>query len=254
MTNVRIERLEVEGAPAVRVVIDRADKLNALNSYLIDAVTAAFASLAAEADLRAVVLEGAGPKSWVVGADIAEMAGLDGPAAATFIARLHGAMRAIRDLPAPVIAKVHGFALGAGMELAAACDLRIASTAARFGMPEVQVGLPSVIEASLLPRLMGLGRAGRLMLTGEVIDAERAFAWGFVEEVVAPDALDGAVDAALADLCRAGVHAVRRQKRLLRQWEAMTPDAAAEASIAEFAASFETDEPTVMLSAFTKKP
>ncbi len=143
-------------------------------------------------------------------------------------------------------------ALGGGMELASACDLRIASDDARFGMPEVHVGLPSVIEASLLPGLMGAGRAGRLMLTGEVIDAKRAFEWGFVEEVVAPDGLDDAVNAVLESICRAGPQAVRQQKSLLRQWEGMTRDAAAEASVAAFARAFHGDEPTTLLSAFSR--
>ena len=120
-------------------------------------------------------------------------------------------------------------------------------------MPEVQVGLPSVIEASLLPGLMGRGRAARLMLTGEVIDAQRAYEWGFVEEVVAPDKLADAVDAVLGDLCRAGPLAVRSQKRLMRQWEAMTPDAAAEASIATFVGTFEADEARQRLGTFANR-
>ncbi len=195
-----------------------------------------------------------GSWAWVGGADIVEMAVLTPKTAREFISNLHGAMRAVRDLPAPVIAKLDGFALGGGMELAAACDLRVASTNARFGMPEVQVGLPSVIEASLLPRLMGSGRAGRLMLTGEVIDAERAFAWGFVEEVVTPENLDAAVDAVLGHLCRSGIYALRSQKKLLRQWEAVSPDQAAEASVAVFGDAFETDEPGSRLAKFVKRP
>lgn len=247
---VRVLRSEVDGAPVATVTIDRAAKLNALNTPLISQLRRVFEDLAGDDALHAVVLEGAGDRAWVVGADIVEMSALDKTSAAAFIVGLNDAMRAIRNLPAPVVAKLHGFALGAGMELAASCDLRVASTAARFGMPEVQVGLPSVITASLLPRLMGAGRAGRLMLTGEVIDAKRAYEWGVVEDVVAPAELDAAVGAVIGDLCRAGIHAVRCQKRLLRKWEGLTPDAAAEASVPVFADSFDTDEPASRLAAF----
>ena len=180
MGEVQIRPSNVADDKVVEVVVNRSEKLNALDTLLIANIAKSFRYLRQDDELRAVVLSGAG-KAWVVGADIKEMATLDRHTAATFISNLHDAMLSIRDLPVPVIAKVHGFALGGGMELAAACDLRIASDDARFGMPEVHVGLPSVIEASLLPGLMGAGRAGRLMLTGEVIDAKRAFEWGFVE-------------------------------------------------------------------------
>jgi len=254
MGDVAVTRMQVEGGDVARVVIDRSDKLNALDSPLIAKVTEAFEGLASDAALHAVVLDGAGDKAWVGGADIKEMAGLSAGTAADFITRLHLAMRAVRDLPAPVIARLDGYALGAGMELAAACDMRIASTNAHFGMPEVQVGLPSVIEASLLPRLMGLGRAVRLMLTGEVINAERAYEWGFVEEVVAPDVLDTAVETALGHLCRAGIQAVRAQKRLHRHWEGVSPDQAAEDSVQVFAESYASGEPTERLGAFVNRP
>ena len=251
MGEVHVSASKVLGHKVVDVVVDRSAKLNALDTPLIADIAKSFRDLAQDDGVRAVVLSGAG-KAWNVGADIKEMAVLNEHTAATFISHLHDAMLSIRDLPVPVIAKVHGLALGAGMELASACDLRIASDDARFGMPEVQVGLPSVIEASLLPGLMGAGRAGRLMLTGEVIGARRAFEWGFVEEVVAPDRLDNAVNAVLESICRAGPLAVRQQKRLLRQWEGLTRDAAAEASVVDFARAFHGDEPTTLLSAFPR--
>src|SRR5256885_7405093 len=95
-----------------------------------------------------------------------------------------------RRLPVPVIARIEGWALGAGLELAAACDLRVASSRAMFGMPEVRVGIPSVVEAALLPQLIGHGRARRLLLTGEAIDAETGLAWGLVDAVAPPHGLD----------------------------------------------------------------
>ncbi|HJO75520.1 MAG TPA: enoyl-CoA hydratase-related protein, partial [Rhodospirillales bacterium] len=110
-----------------------------------------------DGDLRAVVLTGKGEKAFIGGADISEMADLTPETAETFITGLHGASAALRRLPVPVVARIQGYCLGGGMEVAAACDMRIASESAVFGMPEVALGLPSVIEAALFPRLIGDG-------------------------------------------------------------------------------------------------
>src|ERR1700680_1812409 len=123
------------------------------------------------------------------------MAELDAAGAEASITELHHAITAVRAIPVPVIARINGYCLGAGLELAAACDLRVASDNAVFGMPEVKVGMPSVIEAALLPRLIGWGQAARLLLLGESISAAEALEIGLVETVVAPAELDGAVEA-----------------------------------------------------------
>lgn len=116
-----------------------------------------------------MVLTGAGDKSFIGGADIREMAALTPATAETFITRLHAMCACLRDLPVPVIARINGYAIGAGLEVAAACDLRVASNSAVFGMPEVKVGIPSVIEAALLPSLIGWGRTRELLYLGENI-------------------------------------------------------------------------------------
>ena len=130
--------------------------------------------------------DGAGTKAFIGGANIFEMATLDAAHAEGFITLVHRCCNAVRELPVPVIARVNGYALGAGLEVAAACDLRIASSNAVFGMPEVKVGIPSVVEAALLPGLIGWARTRELLLFGENIDAATALAWGLVEQVVAP--------------------------------------------------------------------
>ena len=251
MGRVHVKWVDIQEKPVARVEIDRAEKLNALDTSLISAIGAEFDTLAEDDVLQAVVLEGT-EKAWVVGADINEMSGLNRCSAEKFIRNLHNTMLKIRNLPVPVIAKISGYALGAGMELAAACDIRISSYSAYFGMPEVQVGLPSVIEASLLPRLMGAGRASRLMLTGELIDAQTAFDWGFVEEVVPDSGLDQATQSVLLNICNAGPNAIRIQKRLLREWETVAPDSSAESSIEIFAGAFDDDEPKNRLVEFLK--
>src|SRR5579863_3547573 len=193
----RIELETIDRNPSGRVAwvtVDHPGKLNVLNRQLIDELIRTIRSLAGDDKLRAVVLTGAGERAFIGGADIRDLATLDRSTATEFIAALHLACEALRDLPVPVIARIHGFALGAGLEVAAACDLRIASEHARFGMPEVRVGIPSVIEAALLPGLIGWGRTRRLLLTAETIDAATAQSWGLVEEVVPADQLDAAVE------------------------------------------------------------
>ena len=133
------------------------------------------------------------------------------------------------------------------------CDLRVATTRAKFGMPEVKVGLPSVVEAALIPPLIGFGRARELLMLGEIIDADTALRWGLIERMVAPAALDTEVEAMVTALLAAGPHALRRQKALMQAWEKLPPDAAIQAGIDAFIATYDTDEPTRMLSAFVKR-
>src|SRR6202000_818253 len=145
---------------------------NVFSSAMMDALTEALLTLAGDEDLRVVVLSGAGTRAFSVGADINEMAAIDNPEAAkALITRLHRTADAIRNLPVPVIGKIRGFCFGAGMEIAVACDVRVASGDAFFGMPEVKIGIPSVIEAALFPLLAGWGRAREVLLLGERFSA-----------------------------------------------------------------------------------
>ena len=233
------------------VTIDHAAKLNTLGSQLMIEFVERVEALGANDDLRAVVLTGAGDKAFIGGADIFEMARLDAASAEGFITLVHRSCDCLRALPVPVIARLNGYALGAGLEVAAACDLRVAASNAVFGMPEVRVGIPSVVEAALLPGLIGWGRTRELLLFGENIDAPTALAWGLVEQVVAPQALDAAVERRLVSLLAAGPHAVRLQKQLIRRWEDMTLSQAVSAGIESFTKSFATDEPARMMGAFT---
>ncbi len=241
-----------QGCVATLTVDNRA-KLNTLDSALMREFIGAVEGLAAREELRALVLRGAGDKAFIGGANIPEMAALDRSSARDFITLVHRTCDCLRKLPAPVIARIDGFALGAGLEVAAACDLRVATTRAKFGMPEVKVGLPSVVEAALIPRLIGFGRARELMMLGEIIDADTALRWGLVERVVSPDALDGEVEKIIATLLAAGPQAVRQQKALMQAWESLPTDAAIAASIEAFVRAYETDEPKRMLAAFVKR-
>jgi len=233
------------------VAVDHDAKLNTLNPELMREFAATFAALGQDASLRAVVLTGAGPRAFIGGADISVMAGLKDPAGGeAFIRLVHGCCRAVRDCPLPVIGRINGWCLGAGLEIAAACDLRIASEAAKFGMPEVRVGIPSVVEAALLPGLIGWGRTRRLLLLAETIGAAEALDWGLVERAVAPADLDAAVESWIDLLLEAGPEAIRAQKALIRRWEDLPLSQAVAAGIEAFAASWRTDEPARMLGGF----
>lgn len=226
--------------------------LNLLEPGLIQALGAAFRGLAADSELRAVVLTGSG-RAFCAGMDVHVLGDLDPPRARQLITGLHTAIEAVHHAPVPVVAAVNGPCLGAGLEFALACDFRLASTDATFGLPEVRVGVPSVIEAALLPPLVGPGRAAELLLTGEAISAERALAWGLVNQVAEASALRPAVDALLAKILRAGPGAVRLQKGLMLRWRYSDLDTAIRAGIEAFAAAYATGEPAEGAAAFLAK-
>lgn len=238
-----------EGGFLARFTIDNRERLNSLGRALLERIVAAAGALAAEPALRLVILTGAGGRAFIGGADVGEIAALDRDSARGFITLVHRCCDAFRRMPVPVIARIDGYALGAGLELAAACDLRVASEGARFGMPEVGIGIPSVVEAALLPKLIGWGRARRLLLTGEMIGAQEALQWGLVDAIAPANELDAAVDRLAQPILAAGPRAIRLQKALIREWENLPADAAITNSIDCFARAFDTDEPNRMAGA-----
>jgi enoyl-CoA hydratase len=230
--------------------IRNAGSLNILSSPVIDGVRAGLEELSADSQIRLLVLKGGSDKSLIGGADIKEMATLDQASAEAFITRLRDLCEAIRAFPAPVIARMPGWCLGGGLEAAAACDFRIAAHDAKFGMPEVRVGIPSVIHAALLPRLIGWGRARWLVMTAETIDAPTALGWGLVDVVAPQGELNEAVEQTVQSLLACGDGALRAQKALLRQWEELPLKESVDLSIAVFGKSFLTDEPKRLMQAF----
>jgi enoyl-CoA hydratase len=238
-----------DGGAVVRLTIDNSAKLNSLNRVLMREIIEAAAELAADPELRLVVVTGAGGNAFIGGADLGEIAALDRDSARDFITLVHACCDAFRRLPVPAIARIDGYALGAGLELAAACDLRVASERAVFGMPEVRIGVPSVVEAALLPQLIGYGRTRRLLLTGVTIDAEEALAWGLVDAVAPVDRLDAVVERLAATILAGGPQAIRLQKRLIQEWEDLSATAAIARGIDCFTEAFETDEPSRLAGA-----
>lgn len=224
--------------------------VNLINRAMMTALLAVGESLREETGLRLIVLTGAEGKGFIGGADIAEMQSFTPETARDFITRLHAVCHQFRALPVPSIARVDGPCLGAGLELAAACDLRIGSTNSSYGMPEVQVGLPSVIEATLLPSLIGWGHTRELLYRGHVIGAEEALRIGYLQKVAPPEDLDAEMRPWVEDILRADPTAIRAQKRLIEGWLDTNIPAGIQASIDTFGATFLTDAPNRRLRAF----
>src|SRR2546425_1166468 len=229
-----------------------APPLNLIEPGLIGAIRETFQALSADRTIRAAVVTGSG-RAFTAGMDVHVLAGLDVAGARALITALHDAIEAVHHAPFPVVAAVNGPCLGAGFELALACDLRVAGTTATFGLPEVRVGVPSVIEAALLPPLVGPGRAAELLLTGEAIDAERALSWGLINQVVPAVELTPTVEALVAKILAAGPTAVRLQKELMLRWRYTDLGTAIRYGINAFAAAYASGEPAEGAAAFLAK-
>jgi enoyl-CoA hydratase/carnithine racemase len=218
-------------------------RLNVLGGGALRHAAARIQALAAEPGLRCALLRGPEGGAFVGGADLRELGALTRDDAEAFIRGVHALCAALREFPVPVIAAIEGYCLGAGLEIAAACDFRIAARGARFGMPEVRVGVPSVVEAALLPGLIGWGRTRELLLRGHLLDSDEALRIGLVEHAPAPDDFAATLDAAVADILAGAPAALRAQKRLIRRWEESGIAGAIEAGVDAFVAAYATGEP-----------
>jgi enoyl-CoA hydratase len=244
---------EVDGRIAV-LTINRPDKLNALNAGVLGELACALEQARDDDAVGAVIVTGAGPKAFVAGADIAEMAAMT-PSEAREFARRGQKIGALMDgLGKPVIAAIQGFALGGGCELAMACHLRVAGPKARFGQPEVQLGLiPGFGGTQRLPRIVGEGRALDMVLSGRMVGAEEAHAWGLVNRIASDEeALDEAKKVANEILSKGPV-AVRLCLEAVRRGAGMTLDDALEHEAALFGVVFSTDDMKEGTAAFVEK-
>lgn len=232
------------------VTINNPAKRNALGMAGKRAIATAFSRLSQDEKLRVVVLTGEGDRSFIAGADLTEMKDLSVEEAEEEHTLTHYACDSIRRCPVPVIARVNGYCLGAGMELAASCDMRASADHAKFGMPEVRVGLPSGMEAALLPSLLGWGRAAELVLTGDIFDARDMYQFGFLQKLVPAAELDAAVDKWIQSILISGARAVRLQKSLLRDWERMSLTDSIRRGIEMCVEARRTDEPAKLMAEF----
>lgn len=246
-------KVAVEGPVAI-VTIDRPKALNALNQQVLSELDTALGQVAANADVRALILTGAGEKAFVAGADIAEMSQFSIDQARAFAERGHQVLARLEQLPFPTIAAINGFALGGGLELALACDLLYASEKAKLGLPEVSLAvIPGFGGTQRLTRLVGRGRAQELIFTGDPIDAARAKEIGLVLEVLAPDALLPRCREIALKIASRGPKAVAQAKRAIRDGaDRPLPEANALEREA-FAATFLTQDQKEGMKAFLEK-
>ena len=243
----------VDARGVARVTVNNAARRNALGNAGKLALAEAIARIGADPMLRVIVLTGAGEKSFISGADLAEMAGFTAGDATEGPTLTHRACAAIRAAPVPVIARINGHCFGAGLEIAASCDMRAAAAEAKFGMPEVLFGLPSGMEACLLPQLIGWGKTRELVFTGRHIDAQEAAACGLVERIVPLDELDTAVEDWVAAILSAGPNAIRAQKALMRDWERMSIEDAVQQGIKAVAAAHGSAEARGLRARFLER-
>lgn len=254
MTNfVTLVREKTDNGDVCRITIDNQKKLNTLNTEILGTLKQYFDDLKEDKDVAVIILTGAGEKSFIGGANINEMATLNSDTARTFITNLHLVCRSIRAVPVPVIARVNGYCLGAGMEIAAICDLVIAEEKAEFAMPEVRVGIPSVIEAAILPRILGVGLARDLVMTARTMYSEEAHRAGFIQRLAKNGDLDKAMDIAIKEILAGGRRAIALQKDLCNAWEDLSLSDSIQAGIDAFSHAFETDEPSRMLRTFVDR-
>jgi len=214
--NYEILKMQVAEAVAT-VTIARPQAMNALNTGFFREMDGLVAEIAGRADIKVIIITGEG-KAFAAGADIAEMVSKTEDDARAFSKVGQRTFRSLELLEKPVIAAVNGFALGGGCELALACDVRIASAKAKFGQPEVNLGLiPGYAATQRLPRLIGLGNALFLLLSGEMVGAEEALRMGLVQKVVEPEALLPTAVELAKTIASKGPRAIRLVKRVVRE-------------------------------------
>ncbi len=247
--------LLVEIADGVAVVtINRPAALNALNKDVLEELAAAFAELESKGEVACVILTGSGSKAFVAGADIAEMQALDAVSAEHFAKLGHAVFNAIEKFPKPVIAAVNGFALGGGCELAMACDIRIAAENARFGQPEVNLGvIPGFGGTLRLARLVGKGRAKELIFTGDMVDAQEAYRIGLANKVVAAEELLDKARKMATKIASKGPLAVRFAKESVDNGLEMDLDRAGRFEAGLFGLCFATADQKEGMQAFLEK-
>ncbi len=239
-----------ENGRVARITFNNPAKRNALGLGGKELFIELMTSIKHDESLRALIITGAGDQSFVGGTNLAEMKDFNLDQAEASSTKTHRVCDAVRQFPVPVIARINGYCFGSGFEIAACADMRVGVQGAKFGMPEVRFGIPSGMEASALPRLIGWGKATELVLTGDHIDADEAYRIGFLNRLVERDEMDDVVDKWIASLMAGGPNALRIQKRLIMDWDRMSVTDGARAGIQAYVESYKSGEPNRLMTAF----
>jgi len=249
------ENIRFEAADAIGILtVDRQKALNALNPQTLREMTRCLRDLRREGQVRALIVTGAGEKAFVAGADIAAMSTMSVIEAKEMSRLGQRVTSALEDLPLPVIAAVNGFALGGGMELVMACDLVVASEKARFGQPEINLGIiPGFGGTQRLARRIGAPRAREMIYGGEMIDAETAHRWGLVNRLVKPEELLSEARKLAAALAAKPPIALAQAKLAIRHGLDVDLENGLRLEAEAFAVTFSTDDRTEGMAAFLAK-
>ena len=243
----------VEGKAAV-ITVNRPKALNALNFATLDELLDGIRKAAADKSIAGLIVTGAGEKAFIAGADITEMADMHPIEAKAFADKGHHVGEALETIPKVVIAAVNGFALGGGCEMALACDLILASNKAKFGQPEVNLGvIPGFGGSQRLPRRVGLGAAGRLIYTGDIIGADEALRLSLADEVVAPEELLPRAKSYIEKIATKGPVAIAAAKEAMRRGAAMSLGDALSLESQHFSWLFATEDQKEGMKAFVEK-
>ena len=226
--------------PYVWVTFDHPDKLNVLHAEDLPGLRDIIVNL--DPGATGLVFTGAGPAAFSAGMNIETFVGMDYAHAKAFIGQLAGIMQAIRRSPVVTVAAVSGYCLGGAFELALACDLRVVTTTAVFGLPEIKVGVPSVIDAALLPAFVGLGKAREMILTGDIYKLDQLPPGSIANAVAEPAELAAAAESLLDRVATHPRTVTAAQRRLFDVWLNNPLDACVNASMTEFAKVFESEE------------
>ena len=235
------------------ITLDRPQVLNALTWKMLEEIEAAVGEVERDESVIVLVVTGGGERAFCAGIDVGAVQGLDMLGARAIGKRIHATDNALRVLEKPVIAKVRGLCLGAGLELAVSCDLIVAADDARFGFPHMRIGIPSIVEAGILPQAIGIFRTKELCFTADYWDARKAEQVGLVNRVVAAADLGREVDALAAKLCQWSPLAMAIQKDIIHKWMTTDLETAIDFSINSVAINFASQDQKEGMAAFLEK-
>lgn len=238
---------------AAILTLNRPHAHNALTTRMLEELEHALEVIAKDDEVIAVVITGAGTKAFCAGIDLEETVHQDGLGARASGRRIHRTNKAVRTLDKPVIAKVRGLCLGAGLELAVSCDMIIGTEDSSYGLPHMRIGIASIVEAGILPQAIGIFRTKELCFTADFWDGRKAEQVGLINRAVAAADLDRVVDELLAKLCGWSPVAMAVQKNIINQWMDTDLQAAIEHSINSIAIVFNSEDQKEGMAAFLEK-
>jgi enoyl-CoA hydratase len=244
--------LETDG-PVATITLNRPSALNAVTWRLLEEVEQALDELSQDDNVVVAIITGAGDKAFCSGIDISEVKDDDMLKARAIGRRIHDTDKAVRMFPKPVIAKVRGACLGAGLELAVSCDMIISTEDARFGFPHMHIGIPSIVEAAILPQAIGIMRTRELCFTADFWDGCKAEQVGLVNHAVPTDQLDAEVDALAKKLSGWSPLAMSVQKEIINKWMDSDLQSAIDFSINSVAINFASEDQKEGMAAFLEK-